>query len=222
MRRGWLALGLLLVPFAFVGARADARDPGGRPVRALVRISAGGCAAVDTLATGWLTDGGLVVTVAHAVRGSTSVRADGAPARVVSIDNRTDVAALAPTTGIDAAALSLGSAGGAAPAWLARFRGTDGARTLTAARSGPVVTTTIDEPVDDTRYSRKGFSVSVAIDHGDSGAPVVDGNGRVTGMMFATARDGAPVAYAVAAGDIRNTLEHLSVTSPSVDTGRCN
>jgi hypothetical protein len=50
----------------------------------------------------------------------------------------------------------------------------------------------------------------------------VDGTGHVTGMIFATARDGVAVAYAVAAGDIRNSLEHLRTTSPSVDTGRCN
>jgi Trypsin-like peptidase domain len=214
---------VLLVPLVFVGAPIDATSPESDAAHALVRVSARGCTAVDTVATGWRTDGGLVVTVAHAVRGSNAVRVDGVPARIVAVDNRTDVAVLVPATALDASALDIGSAqDGARRVWLARFAGGGEARTVSSAGAGPVVTATIDEPIDEANYSRHAFSLSVAVDHSDSGAPVVDRRGRVTGMLFAAARDGSPVTYAVAADDIRDALQHLDVDSPADNTGRCN
>ena len=220
MRRGWFAL--LLLPLVLVGAGSDDGHPGSHPERALVRITAQGCTAVDTVATGWRAQLGLVVTAAHAVRGSTTVRADGVPARVVALDNRTDVAVLVPATTEKVSPLALASVGGAPQVWVARFSGTSGASTVSEAGAGLVVTATIDEPVDDTTYWRQAFSVGVAIDRGDSGAPVIDSGGRVVGMLFAAARDGSATAYAVAAGDIRSPLSQVDADSPSVDTGRCN
>jgi hypothetical protein len=41
---------------------------------------------------------------------------------------------------------------------------------------------------------------------GDSGAPVVDGDGRVAGVVFARASNGSATAYAVDASAIRNLL----------------
>jgi S1-C subfamily serine protease len=220
MRPGWFAL--LLLPLVLVGAGADDGRPGAHPERALVRITAQGCTAVDTVATGWRAQDGLVVTAAHAVRGSTSVQVGGLPARVVALDNRTDVAVLVPPATTNASPLALASVAGATHVWVARFPGTTGASAVSEAPAGPVVTATIDEPVDDTAYSRQAFPVGVATDRGDSGAPVVDGRGRVAGMLFATARDDSATAYAVAAGDIRSPLSQVDADSPSVDTGRCN
>jgi S1-C subfamily serine protease len=138
------------------------------------------------------------------------------------VDNQTDVAALVPVSSIDATALSLASSGDAPAVWLARLNGALGTGQLENTRAGAVLTTTIDEPVDDTTYTRHAFRVAAALEHGDSGAPVVDGSGRVTGMMFATSRDGSAAAYAVAADDIHRTLDEVRIDSPSVDTGRCN
>ena len=129
---------------------------------------------------------------------------------------------LAPQVGVDAASLPIGSPRGEADVWLGRFAGPQGAGIATRTGAGAVVTTTIDEPIDGVTYSRQAFPVAIAIDHGDSGAPVVDKSGRAVGMTFATARDGSPVAYAVAAQDIRTTMQNLDTRSPSVDTGRCN
>jgi S1-C subfamily serine protease len=220
MRPGWIAL--LLAPLAFVGVPTASSDPSGHPERALVRIAARGCSAIDTVATGWLSDGGLVVTVAHAVRGSTSVEVSGVPARVVAVDNTADVAALVPAHDIDAAALSLAPVVRGPTAWLATFDSTSGSGKVDMIGVGAEVAATIDEPVDDTTYSRQAFSVSSAINRGDSGAPVVDGRGRVVGMMFATTRDGSPVSYAVSVDDIRRSIERVDISSPFVGTGRCN
>jgi S1-C subfamily serine protease len=220
VRRGWFAV--LLVPFVFVGVPRDSAAPKRDAARSLVRVTALGCTAVDTVATGWRADGGLVVTVAHAVRGSNFVQTDGVPARIVAIDNRTDVAVLAPVSTVDASALDVASDAGAPRVWLPRFTGHGDGRTVSEAVAGPVVTTTIDEPIDDLNYARHAFSISVAADHGDSGAPVLDSRGRVAGMLFATARDGSPMAYAVSADDIRGVMRQVDVDSPPVETGRCN
>lgn len=168
-----------------------------------------------------------MATVAHAVRGSNAVRVDGVPTRIVALDNRTDIAALVPFGPLDASPLDVASGlDDAQRVRVARFAGdgagSGGARSVSSADAGPVMTATIDEPIDDVNYSRRAFSLSVAGDHGDSGAPVVDSNGRVIGMLFATARDGSPLTYAVAADDIRDTLRHVDADSPAVDTGRCN
>jgi S1-C subfamily serine protease len=189
------------------------------PERAIVAIRASGCGAADASAVGWIIDGGLVVTVAHAVRGSSSVRVDGGPARVVAIDNRTDVAVLASEGDPATAELSMAARSVRGDVWLARFNGAE--RLATAARSGSVVTAEIDEPVDATTYTRIAFPIDVSIAPGDSGAPIVDAAGRVTGMAFATARDSSSLTYAVAVDDIRTTLGVLDAASPAVSTGRC-
>ena len=182
-------------------------------------IRASGCGAADASAVGWITAGGLVVTVAHAVRGSAIVKADGRTARVVAIDNRDDVAVLALDDRFDAAGLPMAMDAVAGDVWLARFNGAD--RVATRVQAGPVVIAEIDEPVDATTYTRIAFPVDVAIAPGDSGAPIVDGAGRVTGMAFATARDSSSLTYAVAVDDIRATLDALHPASPAVPTGRC-
>jgi S1-C subfamily serine protease len=215
------AAALLVV--AVVGLAGAGWSAGGavpHPERAAVDVEASGCHAVSDRATGWVGPGGLVVTVAHAVRGSTAVTAGGVAARVVGLDLRADVAVLAPSDGGHQNRLALApraTQGGAA--WVTHV--VDGRPRSTSTSTSNGVVITIDEPADDTTYTRRGLSLSFGAIRGDSGAPVVDRAGAVVGMVFATARAEADLSYAVSAAEIAAVLSGLTPHSPSVPTGRC-
>jgi hypothetical protein len=104
-------------------------------------------------------------------------------------------------------------------AWVAHVE--DGRPRATATSTSNSLVITIDEPADDTTYTRRGLSLTFGAVRGDSGAPVVDRAGAVVGMVFATARADAHLSYAVSAAEIAGVLSGLSPQSPSVPTGRC-
>jgi S1-C subfamily serine protease len=180
-------------------------------------VESSGCQAVSERATGWFGPGGLVVTVAHAVRGSTSVDVDGTAARVVALDVRADVAVLAVDASGRRLNLAPGSSGGAA--WVAHVA--DGRPSSAATKASGGLVINIDEPADDAVYTRAGLSLTFGAVRGDSGSPVVDGSGRVIGMIFATARTDAHLSYAVSATEIAAVLTGVTPSSPSIPTGRC-
>jgi S1-C subfamily serine protease len=97
----------------------------------------------------------------------------------------------------------------------------DGRALSTATTASPRLVINIDEPADDTTYTRTGLSLAFGAARGDSGAPVVDRTGAVIGMAFATARADTHLSYAVSAAEIAAVLAGVSPMSPSVPTGRC-
>lgn len=135
---------------------------------------------------------GLVLTAAHVVDGELrSLDVDGAPGRVLALDVALDLALV----GLDGA-----SAPGAVPT---------GVRN---ASPGPVTVLTIDGTVaaeitrritlrvDDVsaraRYERPALELAGVAAPGHSGAPVVDDDGHIVGVVIATA-PGDGITYAV-------------------------
>jgi S1-C subfamily serine protease len=210
-----------IVAAGAVGVTAAASSASGslpHPDGATIVVASSGCRAVADVATGWVRPAGLVVTVAHAVRGSTEVTAAGAPARVVAIDQRADVAVLA-TSSLGAALALAPDATRGGPAWVGHM--VDGRMLTTATTASPRLVINIDEPADDTAYTRTGLSLTFGAVRGDSGAPVVDRTGAVIGMIFATARADTHLSYAVSAAEVAAVLAGVTPQSPSVPTGRC-
>jgi S1-C subfamily serine protease len=189
-----------------------------RPERSIVAVTVNGCHAVSDHATGWVGPGGVVVTVAHVVRGSTAVVIDGAVARPVAVDLRTDVAVLVPVAPTARPPLAVGHQARAGRVWFARLVAER--VVVTAVASSGDVPITIDEPGTATVYARTGLVLETGADPGQSGSPVVDRSGRVVGMVFAAARD-ASRSYAVSGVEIEALLAAVSRSSPSVPTGRC-
>lgn len=166
-----------------------------------------------------------VVTVAHTLRGATAISVSGSSATLVAIDHRRDLAVL------DTARLRPRPVP-------ARF--TDpvvGAAFLerldipgVAVRHSPVSVVNvapieIDEPRDSTRYRRDGFVAKLtlpddAVESGDSGSPIVDGRGRVVGLVFATDRSEGHSAFATASSEIEMLLR--SAGHEAVPTGPCD
>jgi S1-C subfamily serine protease len=62
-----------------------------------------------------------------------------------------------------------------------------------------------DQPTDPPQ-DRPGLELAATIDPGDSGAPVVDGRGRLLGVLYARASDRPDTAWAVDAAAVRSLL----------------
>ena len=181
-------------------ARAAAR---GAAVAAVVAVAGcgGGSAAAPAVyevrvpthgsgrdATAFAVGGGRAVTVAHVLRAGHPVFVGGRRARVLRVDRRLDVALLA-VDGMRAPAAGRGPARAGEPASVRVVRtGGPGSvratvrRTITARIGG---------------RGRPALELAAAVMPGDSGAPVVDADGRVVGMLFAQASGAATLAYAL-------------------------
>ena len=166
------------LPAAVAVLLAGCGGGGGGPAVLDVRVPGGE-------ATAFGIGGGRVVTVAHVLRGR-RVTVAGRTARVLRVDRRLDVAVL-------------------------RAAGGSGARTG-AARAGERVTVRVlrqGEPrslpatvrrVISARVGgrvRPALELAAAVMPGDSGAPVLDEDGRVLGVVFAQASGDEALAYAL-------------------------
>jgi S1-C subfamily serine protease len=182
---------------ALLGVRGSEADHA-RP--ALVRVSVDAAPRPPALATGVVVASRRVLTVAHVLHagGAVTVATPGArprAARVVAVDERTDLALLA-VEGLSSAPLRLDAE--PLPA----------GSVVTVARLEAVERSTHARPAAlrmDGHTERAGLVVAVDIAAGDSGAPVLRDD-RVVGVLFASSRERPDTAYAVAAGEVAAVL----------------
>jgi S1-C subfamily serine protease len=199
---------ILLVAGALAPAAACADD--GPPLVARdVSVHAAGCSLRDALARGIVVAPGIVLTVAHVVRGATGVTVDGAPGTVVAIDPRIDAALVRVRTRSGSVTPAQSVAPG--PAVLE-------GRPITVART---VTADVDEPHDDTTYRRAALELAAHVERGESGSAVLDPRGRLLGMVFAASRDTDDVAYAVDVRELQPFVRSSLASREPADVGRC-
>jgi S1-C subfamily serine protease len=166
-----------------------------------VRIEARGCRLLPNQAVGVAVDDELVITVAHAVAGEQDIDVttpDGRtlPASVAAIDPDLDAAVLR-VDGLELPALPRHAFEGAegAPASLVRIE--DG-----RARPVPVtirrrVTINTTDIYREGEHVRPGFELGARVVAGDSGSGVVDGDGRLLGVVWAASREAEDRAWAL-------------------------
>lgn len=205
-RRGWRFVVPFLMVFCVAGCSSAATRVAA-PVVRLVRVRTSGCISTET-STGFVVRPGMVITVAHALHDATTVAVDGDAAEVVAVNERMDAALLkwvgSPDRQVAFAPPTLGMAAHV-------LRWNHGR----AQRIDANVTTVAPIDYSDlrlhTEYLRDGLLIDQESRPGDSGAPVIDRDGAVVGMLFASRVNDTPEGFAVAS----NELQALIAAGPA-------
>ncbi|MDE0652984.1 MAG: serine protease [bacterium] len=188
------------------------------PVESFVTVTAVGCSG-RAHASGFAVADDLVVTAAHPVAGRRQVAVTDTGGRsrngfVVALDPVLDVAAVrVPGLSAEPVTLAAGDDASLAPA--------GGSGVVAAMAAGgeftrkPVevmrrVRVNIEDVYRTERVSRRGLELSFDGGYGDSGAAVLDADGTVVGMVFATSRFREEVGYAVRAVEVRDLLSQVA------------
>jgi S1-C subfamily serine protease len=202
-----------------------ARDPQVRAAtRSTVRVTGTVC-GLGVEGSGWVAGPGLVVTNAHVVAGEddTTVQPQGAgpryAAQAVWFDPRNDVAILRASGISDLPALreNVNAPSGTSGAVIGYPE--NGPLDIQPARIGPTITALSQDAYGRGPIRRRITTMRGLVRPGNSGGPVVDGNGRVLTTIFASSVSGGERAgYGVPDSVVADAL---SRANGPVDTGPC-
>jgi S1-C subfamily serine protease len=207
-----------------VGAPPDlllSPDADARVRNAVVRVEGQACDQIQD-GTGFVVGPGLVVTNAHVVAGerATDVFAPGGGkhrAKVIRFDPRRDLAVLlVEDLGLAPLILGEGETGDVGAVY-----GHPGGGTLevSPARIAEQIDARGTDIYRTTATSRDVFVLATDLAPGDSGAPLVDTEGRVVGVAFAIDPGRESTAYALTDAELQPVLTGL--TDREVETGSC-
>ena len=205
---------------------AIARDPQVQAAaRSVVRVLGTAC-GLGVQGSGWVAGDGIIVTNAHVVAGQddTSVQLGGQGPRIdaeaVHYDPRNDLAVLrAPGIGATPA-LRLNE--GAEPGTSAAILGfpENGRYDVQPGRLGQTSTVVTQDAYGQGRVRRRITSLRGLVRSGNSGGPMVDGQGRVVTTIFAaTTSGGGQSGFGVPDSIVRAGLARAR---GPVDTGPCS
>jgi S1-C subfamily serine protease len=175
---------------------------GGAERPEVLRVTVAQDGLLPEIATGVAAGDERVLTVAHPLDGGHAVTVAGRPARVLRIDRGLDLALL-DVPGLRAPALRFGGDGARAALVVLR----DGRpRDLIGSIRRHVLVHWSEQP-GDPPSERPGLELAATVDPGDSGAPVLDPQGRLLGVLYARADGDAGTAWAVDASAVPRLLE---------------
>jgi S1-C subfamily serine protease len=200
-----------------------ARDPEVRAASGSVLRVLGTACGLGVEGSGWVAAPGLVVTNAHVVAGETDTTVTPAgsdsslDATPVHYDPTNDLALLR-VSGLSDPPLSFAlDVRSGTPGAVIGYP-ENGPLTITPARvgaTGPVIT---QDSYGRGPVTRQLTALRGEVHSGNSGGPLVNGNGRVMGTVFAATTQGKAGGYAVPNGVVASALGDSSGT---VSTGPC-
>ena len=202
---------------------ATVDSPGiSRTAQNVVKVSSVGCGGIVT-GSAFPVGKGYVVTNAHVVSGTTShniQKADGTSihATVVFFDPERDVAVLyAP--GFTATGVTFGSAQRGTQGAVIGYPGGGLERIVPAVVDGTVQAQGRDI-YNENLVTRQIFVLQASVRPGNSGGPLVDTQGRVLGMVFATSASDPNQAYALTDDEISSDIRDAQANPTPRDTSR--
>jgi uncharacterized membrane protein required for colicin V production len=223
------SLGLAGLPRVFDSLRAAPKvkaPPGASPVPAAVlthvegstvKVVGPACDVIQS-GTGWVVRTGLIVTNAHVVAGTRSVRVESVggtyhTGTVVAFDPRHDLA-LISAPGLTSPALPTSTAADGDVGVDLGYPG-GGDLTISPYRISQRVQANGRDIYDQASVTRDIFVLGARLHPGDSGGPLVDPAGDVVGVAFAIAPDQSAVAYAITIDQVQTILAgpHTKPTS---------
>jgi S1-C subfamily serine protease len=199
-----------------------ARDPEVRAAGdAVVRVLGTAC-GLGVAGSGWVAEPGLVVTNAHVVAGQddttvTTLGGTELDATTVHYEPRNDVAVLA-VDGLDAPALPFGEPRSRTEAAVLGYP-ENGPLTISPARLGRTGTALSQDSYGRGPVERLMTPFRAAVRSGNSGGPVVDGDGRVLTTVFAAAVGSRKQSGLGVPNEIAQRA--LDESDQPVDTGPC-
>ena len=207
-------------PDAKIARDPEVRAAGGSVVRVL-----GTACGLGIQGSGWIAEDGVVVTNAHVVAGQddTTVQLEGEGAShdadVIWFDARNDLALLR-SSGVSGTR-ALGMDEDAEPGTSAAILGfpENGDYDVQPGRLGVTASATSQDAYGRGPVRRRITALRGLVRHGNSGGPMVDGDGRVVTTIFASARaNGGRAGFGVPDSLVRSALDQAD---GPVDTGPC-
>jgi Trypsin-like peptidase domain/Colicin V production protein len=203
-----------------------ARDPDIRRAgQSVVRVLGTAC-GLGVQGSGWVADGGLVVTNAHVVAGQddTTVQVGGEgehlDAQAVHFDARNDLAVLRVPAVESVPALTMNV--NARPGTSAAIVGfpENGSLDVQPGRLGQTAAVSTQDAYGRGPVRRRITSLRGLVRSGNSGGPMVDGRGRVVTTIFAaTVADSGRTGFGVPDSVVRDALAQSDAPVP---TGPCS
>jgi S1-C subfamily serine protease len=199
-----------------------ARDPDVEEAgRSVVRVLSNSC-GLGVAGSGWVAGPGIVVTNAHVIAGSSSTHVepngsgDRLDATAIHFDSRNDVAILRVSS-LDRPALRFSrEVKNTEPGAVLGFP-LNGSYKIVPARVGRTASVLANNAYGTRRVRREVTAFRADVQPGNSGGPMVDVAGRVSGTVFSKLV-GSPGGYAVPNAIVRDAL--AGAREP-VGTGRC-
>ncbi len=199
------------------------RDPEIAAARSSVVKILGTACGVGVEGPGWVARPGVVVTNAHVVAGQDDTRIlpggrePGLAAQAIHFDPRNDLAVLR-VVGLDAPALDIASDPPAGTSAAILGFPLNGPYDVRAGRLGQTREVVSQDAYGRGPVRRRIVALRGAVRSGNSGGPMVDGEGRVVATIFAATTSGPRGGYGVPNAVVRSAL---AGAGGGVSTGPC-
>ena len=200
-----------------------ARDPDvKRAAGGVVKVLGSAC-GLGIEGSGWIARPGVVVTNAHVVAGEddtvVQLRGEGPRLRAhaIAFDPKNDIAVLR-VDGLGGRALPIASQAPTGQSAAVLGFPHNGGYTVTPARIGSTQKVISQDAYGRGPVTRLMLSLRGRVRHGNSGGPLVDDRGRVTGTVFAASTTGRRGGFAVPNSVVKQIL---GSAQSNADTGPC-
>lgn len=199
---------------------AGSSDAVRNSISSVVRVSGEAC-GVGVMGSGWVVAPGMIVTNAHVVAGQTETTVEtfdglSADATPIAYDPKNDIAVL--SAGLDRPPLPMLARAPSGTSAAVLGYPLDGPLRITPARAGATERVIGEDAYGAGPFERSMVTLRGRVQHGNSGGPLLDVEGRVLGTVFAATTEGPAGGLAVPNKVVRRIVEGANA---EVGTGPC-